>query len=130
MWSWSSRSSSFFFNDTATTEIYTLCLRDALPICGGARHGGAVDGLIESQYDLKSKEIKLFCRGFKDADQFEPFAVRCEPELIETEDGQQEVLAVKERIQGTSGDEILNERPTETEAHGRTFLKRAHHELT
>src|SRR3712207_8490596 len=23
----------FFFNDTATTEIYTLSLRDALPIC-------------------------------------------------------------------------------------------------
>src|SRR5690554_7748714 len=26
------RSSSFFFNDTATTEIYTLSLHDALPI--------------------------------------------------------------------------------------------------
>src|SRR2546428_3726037 len=25
----------FFFNDTATTEIYTLSLHDALPICGG-----------------------------------------------------------------------------------------------
>src|SRR2546427_324448 len=25
--------SSFFFNDTATTEIYTLSLHDALPIC-------------------------------------------------------------------------------------------------
>src|SRR5690349_24919787 len=28
----------FFFNDTATTEIYTLSLHDALPIC---RPGGA-----------------------------------------------------------------------------------------
>src|ERR1017187_2706839 len=27
----------FFFNDTATTEIYTLSLHDALPICHGAR---------------------------------------------------------------------------------------------
>src|SRR2546430_11449598 len=26
----------FFFNDTATTEIYTLSLHDALPICYGA----------------------------------------------------------------------------------------------
>src|SRR3712207_7470255 len=26
--------SVFFFNDTATTEIYTLSLHDALPICG------------------------------------------------------------------------------------------------
>src|SRR3712207_7886232 len=29
----------FFFNDTATTEIYTLSLHDALPICGGALRG-------------------------------------------------------------------------------------------
>src|SRR3712207_8687916 len=27
----------FFFNDTATTEIYTLSLHDALPISGGLR---------------------------------------------------------------------------------------------
>src|SRR6266498_2594823 len=27
------RCSFFFFNDTATTEIYTLSLHDALPIC-------------------------------------------------------------------------------------------------
>src|SRR3712207_9119745 len=26
----------FFFNDTATTEIYTLSLHDALPICSAA----------------------------------------------------------------------------------------------
>src|SRR3712207_9166956 len=34
----------FFFNDTATTEIYTLSLHDALPICPQAcsrRHGSA-----------------------------------------------------------------------------------------
>src|SRR5689334_24377785 len=31
----------FFFNDTATTEIYTLSLHDALPIC---RLGGAAVG--------------------------------------------------------------------------------------
>src|SRR5256885_5049804 len=30
----------FFFNDTATTEIYTLSLHDALPICH-AQHDGA-----------------------------------------------------------------------------------------
>src|SRR2546429_1103964 len=29
----------FFFNDTATTEIYTLSLHDALPIC---HHGAAL----------------------------------------------------------------------------------------
>src|SRR3712207_8492221 len=35
----------FFFNDTATTEIYTLSLHDALPICGGpGRRGGRPHG--------------------------------------------------------------------------------------
>src|SRR5256885_11895943 len=29
----------FFFNDTATTEIYTLSLHDALPICRRAEFG-------------------------------------------------------------------------------------------
>src|SRR3712207_7181425 len=42
----------FFFNDTATTEIYTLSLHDALPICGAhrdarrARRRGAV-GVVQ-----------------------------------------------------------------------------------
>src|SRR5260221_14178241 len=30
----------FFFNDTATTEIYTLSLHDALPICAHTRCEG------------------------------------------------------------------------------------------
>src|SRR5258707_4211433 len=30
----------FFFNDTATTEIYTLSLHDALPICHALGVGG------------------------------------------------------------------------------------------
>src|SRR5256885_4130848 len=35
----------FFFNDTATTEIYTLSLHDALPIlCRGAHHQHAHAG--------------------------------------------------------------------------------------
>src|SRR5439155_25348540 len=44
------RSNFFFFNDTATTEIYTLSLHDALPICRGrleenfpAQIGNAID---------------------------------------------------------------------------------------
>ena len=31
---------NFFFNDTETTEIYTLCLHDALPI------GAGCEGLV------------------------------------------------------------------------------------
>src|SRR5258708_26350937 len=34
----------FFFNDTATTEIYTLSLHDALPISARAPMGGRLDG--------------------------------------------------------------------------------------
>ena len=30
---WKAFCTFFFFNDTATTEIYTLSLHDALPIC-------------------------------------------------------------------------------------------------
>src|SRR5437762_12464397 len=35
----------FFFNDTATTEIYTLSLHDALPICRTAAELGLADCL-------------------------------------------------------------------------------------
>src|SRR3712207_7915746 len=37
----------FFFNDTATTEIYTLSLHDALPIFGVAARAGDEDGEID-----------------------------------------------------------------------------------
>src|SRR2546430_16815048 len=38
----------FFFNDTATTEIYTLSLHDALPICAAAvrSRAGRGDGRL------------------------------------------------------------------------------------
>src|SRR5947208_6214863 len=34
----------FFFNDTATTDIYTLSLHDALPICRPVRPPAAAGG--------------------------------------------------------------------------------------
>src|SRR5258706_12885629 len=39
----------FFFNDTATTEIYTLSLHDALPICA-LRHRHRVLALVGRQH--------------------------------------------------------------------------------
>src|SRR3712207_7626703 len=36
----------FFFNDTATTEIYTLSLHDALPILGAERPRDGAGGLV------------------------------------------------------------------------------------
>src|SRR2546430_6629896 len=40
----------FFFNDTATTEIYTLSLHDALPIWGSPRgyFGARAAGMLDS----------------------------------------------------------------------------------
>src|SRR3989442_14328037 len=47
------RSLFFFFNDTATTEIYTLSLHDALPISGST---GSASGRIETR-----SAAKLYC---------------------------------------------------------------------
>src|SRR5208337_5617295 len=43
----------FFFNDTATTEIYTLSLHDALPIAAGGR-GGASQGSASSRSQARA----------------------------------------------------------------------------
>src|SRR3712207_8514277 len=58
----------FFFNDTATTEIYTLSLHDALPILEtelGVR-GDFVDGLVSGQYG--SIDLLLQRARYLDAD--------------------------------------------------------------
>src|SRR2546429_6142833 len=39
----------FFFNDTATTEIYTLSLHDALPISAAAEEGARGSSLRRQQ---------------------------------------------------------------------------------
>src|SRR2546425_13201980 len=45
----------FFFNDTATTEIYTLSLHDALPICSSAnpRHDRTMITLVRSSIRME-----------------------------------------------------------------------------
>src|SRR5438094_3260989 len=64
----------FFFNDTATTEIYTLSLHDALPISAAAvaaRHralgtGRRADGAPSSRSEEHTSELQspydLVCR--------------------------------------------------------------------
>src|SRR5256885_11919504 len=48
--------SFFFFNDTATTEIYTLSLHDALPICLDGKTGfGRYDTRGYTTVDLISQ---------------------------------------------------------------------------
>src|SRR3712207_9400194 len=44
----------FFFNDTATTEIYTLSLHDALPIYAGAMENAGAITFTET-YVFRSK---------------------------------------------------------------------------
>src|SRR5260221_6373595 len=49
----------FFFNDTATTEIYTLSLHDALPICRKGQqlaHGLVLQGKAVGKKDVRSEE--------------------------------------------------------------------------
>src|SRR5258706_7161615 len=51
----------FFFNDTATTEIYTLSLHDALPIChrfvcGGGPGIGAAGAAGQPRQSQRSEE--------------------------------------------------------------------------
>src|SRR6201992_4538161 len=52
-------SSILFFNDTATTEIYTLSLHDALPICRpatrGLRPGHVVPGVAGAVFGLQDR---------------------------------------------------------------------------
>src|SRR5258708_17083396 len=57
---------SFFFNDTATTEIYTLSLHDALPICKLAAERPLKDIRDENNYP-KKKGIKDECSRLLEA---------------------------------------------------------------
>src|SRR5436853_2552034 len=48
----------FFFNDTSTSEIYTLSLHDALPICVPRRvDGGAHAGIFGQESRSQGNEI-------------------------------------------------------------------------
>src|SRR3712207_7788678 len=47
----------FFFNDTATTEIYTLSLHDALPIFD--QHGAALEFFFEPAPELLRQAEEL-----------------------------------------------------------------------
>src|SRR3712207_8474531 len=52
----------FFFNDTATTEIYTLSLHDALPIFEVVLHPRVV-GVLDGQAELASATVHAEADG-------------------------------------------------------------------
>src|SRR2546430_6443297 len=58
----------FFFNDTATTEIYTLSLHDALPIyeAGASESTAKADCVVGGPRDLAASRI--FASGLRGAD--------------------------------------------------------------
>src|SRR5258705_975745 len=56
----------FFFNDTATTEIYTLSLHDALPICVCSRL--VERSRVGSRYIEPPKGVDLTLPASSDAD--------------------------------------------------------------
>src|SRR2546429_9516389 len=49
----------FFFNDTATTEIYTLSLHDALPICAARALAVNLLKLKESSQKASARQKRL-----------------------------------------------------------------------
>src|SRR5688572_31795735 len=49
----------FFFHDTATTEIYTLSLHDALPICAIMREAGLPAGVVNVVTNAPAEASKV-----------------------------------------------------------------------
>src|SRR3712207_9595401 len=57
----------FFFNDTATTEIYTLSLHDALPISNGiAKRGRMTVGLPKRVIRFSACEVDKVGKAGRD----------------------------------------------------------------
>src|SRR3712207_8023800 len=56
MWRWIDL--SFFFNDTATTEIYTLSLHDALPIYGVWSDTRCQSSIVRSMPNARAMAIE------------------------------------------------------------------------
>src|SRR2546430_13449679 len=64
----------FFFNDTATTEIYTLSLHDALPISGASANsttwqrttGAATIHVSKVKILRRISQLPIACRSWRD----------------------------------------------------------------
>src|SRR5205807_9204344 len=60
----------FFFNDTATTEIYTLSLHDALPISHHATCPGRSQSLERALHEIVQRKKEELHTGHDHAEQF------------------------------------------------------------
>src|SRR6267142_5196360 len=75
----------FFFNDTATTEIYTLSLHDALPIARlGHVHGGHVlrRGLMRQPQHAPAVAGELDAHAFANVPEAVELVVAQEPHVL------------------------------------------------
>src|SRR2546427_8825036 len=71
----------FFFNDTATTEIYTLSLHDALPISCWAL--ATTNSVTEEPRKAAARVIIFFCSGVTRASKRSSFRERSEEHTSE-----------------------------------------------
>jgi hypothetical protein len=86
----------------ATILVVHHTTKDGLNYRGSSVIKGAVDALIESKAIDKGPVIALTSAGFKNVADFETFQVRCEAVMVDTDEGQQQVLAIKESIAGAA----------------------------
>src|SRR2546426_10629684 len=70
----------FFFNDTATTEIYTLSLHDALPICPDGQEYDMKAIIPDRCYAGIYQVVVDFCR---EHGEFDPATMRSEEHTSE-----------------------------------------------
>src|SRR5438093_1917054 len=99
----------FFFNDTCTSEIYTLSLHDALPIYRGLlRSLLQIKRQIDRRFlhrDLRSEEhtselqslTNLVCRLLLEKKKSESTPYRCQRESCETTSARPDALARSHR---------------------------------
>src|SRR3712207_8451504 len=76
----------FFFNDTATTEIYTLSLHDALPIFSEKRRSSSIDG--RAMLTMETSSTTMNCTAHSKASASQRRELRSEEHTSELQSRQ------------------------------------------
>jgi len=103
----------FFFNDTATTEIYTLSLHDALPICSRpARTVESYTSLEEARAKLRerseSERGRFIVRYGVDKARLRNYDLVCDSTRATAQDVIEHIIAA---YHGTIGGDVLRNSP-------------------
>src|SRR3712207_7453145 len=104
----------FFFNDTATTEIYTLSLHDALPICKHASVYDVAQRLPHYAGRLVARELEVLQKLTTDPER--PYVVRSEEHTSELQSRQYLVcrLLLEKKKKDTKLNHIILHAPSIT----------------